>query len=197
MEDQERFGSKLVSDQILGFYRVNLVQQFSFNRTFHHGVRDPDNLFSSLWMERTILTTSHVLPGILRWFPVVNSRVIQISPLQNAIETMESTNRILKKNILAHCYDPHLCLHPLTIKLKGVLDAAVNGGISNYEKAFFTDKYALFLINYRIPFQTKSIVFMIYFISFDWFIDPVIQISILTELKFDRLSIIKFQRKYH
>lgn len=142
-EDQERFGNKSVSEQILRFYRVNRVQQFSFSRPFHRGNRDSDNAFSTLWLERTILTTSHQLPGILRWFPVTESQVFELSPLQTAIEEMEKANRQLTELILSHRADPHLPLHPLTMKLQGIVDAAVNGGINNYEKAFFSDRYLL------------------------------------------------------
>ena len=141
MEDQERFNNRLVSEQILRFYRVNRVQQFSYSRPFHRGVRDSDNPFSSLWLERTMLTTSYVLPGILRWFPVIQSRVFELSPLQTAIETMEQANRQLTDMILAHRSDSQLPLQPLSMKLQGFVDAAVNGGITNYEKAFFTDSY--------------------------------------------------------
>ena len=142
-EDEERFASKPVSEQILRFYRVNRVQRFSFSRPFHRGQRDSDNAFACLWLERTILTTSHQLPGILRWFPVVDSYVFELSPLQTAIETMEQANKSLTELILAHRADPKLTLHPLSMKLNGIVDAAVNGGINNYEKAFFSDRYLL------------------------------------------------------
>ena len=142
-EDQERFASKPVSEQILRFYRVNRVQRFSFSRPFHRGQRDSDNAFSSLWLERTILSTSHQLPGILRWFPVVDSLVFELSPLQTAIETMEQANKSLTELILAYRADSNLALHPLSMKLNGIVDAAVNGGINNYEKAFFTERYLL------------------------------------------------------
>jgi dedicator of cytokinesis protein 1 len=36
------------------------------------------------------------LPGILRWFPVTNIDVFELSPLENAIETMQNTNRELR-----------------------------------------------------------------------------------------------------
>lgn len=142
-EDQERFARKPVSEQILRFYRVNRVQRFSFSRPFHRGQRDSDNAFSSLWLERTILTISHQLPGILRWFPVVESFVFELSPLQTAIETMEQVNKSLTELILAYRADPKLALHPLSMKLNGIVDAAVNGGINNYEKAFFSERYLL------------------------------------------------------
>lgn len=140
-EDQEKFARKPVSEQILRFYRVNRVQRFSFSRPFYRGQRDSDNAFSSLWLERTILSTSHQLPGILRWFPVVDSYVFELSPLQTAIETMEQANKSLTELILAHRADPMLALHPLSMKLNGIVDAAVNGGINNYEKAFFSERY--------------------------------------------------------
>lgn len=52
-----------------------------------------ENEFATLWVERTVLVTSYPLPGILRWFPVTATQTFQISPLKNAIETMENTNK--------------------------------------------------------------------------------------------------------
>jgi len=66
---------------------------------------------------------------------VVQSRVFTLSPLQTAIET---TNRQTTELILAHQTDSQLPLHPLSMNLNGIVDAAVNGGIANYEKAFFS-----------------------------------------------------------
>ena len=60
------------------------------------------NEFASLWLERTVLVTSYPLPGILRWFPVTSSETYLVSPLRNAIETMEATNTALRDLIIAH-----------------------------------------------------------------------------------------------
>jgi len=60
------------------------------------------NEFASLWLERTVLVTSYPLPGILRWFPVTSSETYLVSPLRNAIETMEATNTTLRDLIVAH-----------------------------------------------------------------------------------------------
>ena len=54
---------------------------------------------------------------------------------------MQTTNQTLKDLILQHYNDRTLSLNPLSLKLHGIVDAAVNGGISNYEKAFFSDLY--------------------------------------------------------
>lgn len=59
------------------------------------------NEFASLWLERTVLVTSYPLPGILRWFPVTSSETYLVSPLRNAIETMEATNTALRDLIIA------------------------------------------------------------------------------------------------
>jgi len=60
------------------------------------------NEFASLWLERTVLVTSYPLPGILRWFPVTSSETYLVSPLRNAIETMEATNTALRDLIIAN-----------------------------------------------------------------------------------------------
>nr|CAD7428798.1 unnamed protein product [Timema monikensis] len=145
-ERKQRLSGKPVNDQILRYHRVNDVQKFRFSRPFHR--RDPgvtgdaDNEFASLWLERTVLVTSYPLPGILRWFPVTSADTYQVSPLRNAIETMEGSNRTLRDLIVAHRSDPSLQLNPLSMKINGIVDAAVMGGITNYEKAFFQPEYA-------------------------------------------------------
>ncbi|GFY38246.1 dedicator of cytokinesis protein 1, partial [Trichonephila inaurata madagascariensis] len=94
-----------------------------------------------MWLERTNLVISYPLPGILHWFPVTSSQSIEISPLENAIEIMEMTNKRICNLVLQHRSDPQLPINPLSMLLNGVVDAAVMGGIINYEKAFFTEEY--------------------------------------------------------
>ena len=62
---------------ILTFCKVNEVTQFMYSRPFKRasGAAEEENEFACLWIERTILRTSHQLPGILRWFPVINTEV--------------------------------------------------------------------------------------------------------------------------
>lgn len=76
------------------FYRVNDVQKFRFSRKFNRTEEGcEENEFATMWIERTVLVTSYPLPGILRWFPVTSADTFQISPLRNAIETMEKENK--------------------------------------------------------------------------------------------------------
>uniref|UniRef100_A0A5F8H144 Dedicator of cytokinesis 5 n=1 Tax=Monodelphis domestica TaxID=13616 RepID=A0A5F8H144_MONDO len=123
------------------YYRANEVQQFQYSRPFRKGEKDPDNEFATLWIERTTYTTAYTFPGILKWFEAKQITTVKISPLENAIETMELTNEKISNSVQQHAWDRSLSLHPLSMLLNGIVDPAVMGGYSNYEKAFFTEKY--------------------------------------------------------
>ncbi|RWS13623.1 hypothetical protein B4U79_02826, partial [Dinothrombium tinctorium] len=145
-KSKSKFKGKPVHNQIIKYYEVNEVNQFSYSRPFRrtpiaNSGRASDNEFANMWIERTTLTTRYALPGIMTWFPTIDSTTQVISPLENAIETMESTNNEIKNLILQHICEPNIPLNQLTMRLSGVVDAAVMGGIVNYEKAFFTQEY--------------------------------------------------------
>ena len=129
----------------LSLHQVNEVTSFMYSRPFKRASvssDNDDNEFATLWIERTILATAHQLPGILRWFPVIGTDVFELSPLENAIETMQNINRdlrnLLQEHILSNSPVP---LKPLSMKLNGIIDAAVMGGTAMYEKAFFSDDF--------------------------------------------------------
>uniref|UniRef100_A0A670ID13 Dedicator of cytokinesis 1 n=1 Tax=Podarcis muralis TaxID=64176 RepID=A0A670ID13_PODMU len=161
---------KPVSEQILSFYRVNEVQRFEYSRPVRKGEKNPDNEFANMWIERTIYVTGYKLPGILRWFEVKSVFMVEISPLENAIETMQLTNDKINNMVQQHLSDPNLPINPLSMLLNGIVDPAVMGGFTNYEKAFFTEKYVYDhpedhekieklkdLIAWQIPFLTEGI----------------------------------------
>ncbi|XP_043912113.1 dedicator of cytokinesis protein 1 [Protopterus annectens] len=141
LELPPKFYNKPVSDQILSFYTVNEVQRFQYSRPIRKGEKDPDNEFSNMWIERTTYVIAYKLPGILRWFEVISSSTIEISPLENAIETMQLTNEKINTMVKQHLNDLSLPINPLSLLLNGIVDPAVMGGFANYEKAFFTEKY--------------------------------------------------------
>ncbi|XP_065556971.1 dedicator of cytokinesis protein 1-like isoform X2 [Artemia franciscana] len=141
MEEKERLSGKPIAEPILRYYRSNDVSKFTFSRPFHRGVKDKENEFATLWLERTVLATTYPLPGILRWFPVNQTEVFELSPLETAIETMEQANSHLKELIIANRTDPFLNYNPLSMKLQGMIDAAVNGGTAKYEQIFLTESH--------------------------------------------------------
>uniref|UniRef100_A0A0A9Z7E6 Dedicator of cytokinesis protein 1 n=1 Tax=Lygus hesperus TaxID=30085 RepID=A0A0A9Z7E6_LYGHE len=141
-EEKRRALGHSANSQVLKYHRTNHVQKFRYSRPFR---KDPasgeENEFANLWIERSVMVTSHSLPGILRWFPVTSTETYLLSPLANAIETMQAANDSLRELILDQRNNPSLDLRPLSMKIKGYVDPAVMGGITNYEKAFFTPEY--------------------------------------------------------
>uniref|UniRef100_A0A665TXY5 Dedicator of cytokinesis 5 n=1 Tax=Echeneis naucrates TaxID=173247 RepID=A0A665TXY5_ECHNA len=136
-----QFKDKGVPEQILNYYRTNEVDQFQYSRPFRKGEKDPDNEFATMWIERTTYISAYRFPGILKWFEVKSVSVEEISPLENAIETMEMANEKLSNLVQHQACDRSLSVNPLSMMLSGIVDPAVMGGFSNYEKAFFTDAY--------------------------------------------------------
>ncbi|RVE59766.1 hypothetical protein OJAV_G00191790, partial [Oryzias javanicus] len=141
LELPAKFQNKPVSEQIVSFYTVNEVHKFQYSRPVRKGENDPDNEFANMWIERTTFTTAYKLPGILRWFEVKSVSTEEISPLENAMETMQLTNEKISSMVQRHLSDPNLPINPLSMLLNGIVDPAVMGGFANYEKAFFNDKY--------------------------------------------------------
>uniref|UniRef100_A0A665WMS0 Dedicator of cytokinesis 1 n=1 Tax=Echeneis naucrates TaxID=173247 RepID=A0A665WMS0_ECHNA len=129
-----KFQNKPVSEQIVSFYTVNEVHKFQYSRPVRKGEKDPDNEFANMWIERTTYTTAYKLPGILRWFEVKSVSTEEISPLENAIETMQLTNEKISSMVQRHLTDPNLPINPLSMLLNGIVDPAVMGGFTNYEK---------------------------------------------------------------
>ena len=64
-----------------------------------------------------------------------------MDPLGIALETMESKNQEIQLLTAIHTTDKTLSINPLSMLLNGVIDAAVMGGIGNYEKIFFNPDY--------------------------------------------------------
>uniref|UniRef100_A0AAR2JXQ2 Dedicator of cytokinesis 5 n=1 Tax=Pygocentrus nattereri TaxID=42514 RepID=A0AAR2JXQ2_PYGNA len=136
-----QFKDKGVPEQILNYYRTNEVDQFQYSRPFRKGEKDPGNEFATMWIERTTFITQYHFPGILKWFEVKSTSADEISPLANAIETMELANEKLSNLVQHQACDRSLAVHPLSMMLNGIVDPAVMGGFANYEKAFFTEAY--------------------------------------------------------
>ncbi|XP_073508062.1 dedicator of cytokinesis protein 4 isoform X5 [Phyllobates terribilis] len=140
-ESQEVLQREGIPDNIKSFYKVNHIWRFRYDRPFHKGTKDKENEFKSLWVERTALTLVQSLPGISRWFEVEKREVAEMSPLENAIEVLENKNQQLR-TLISQCQTRQMQnINPLTMCLNGVIDAAVNGGVSRYQEAFFVKEY--------------------------------------------------------
>ena len=67
---------------------------------------------------------------------------LELDPLGIALETMENKNQEIQLQTTIYSADRTLSINPLSMLLNGVIDAAVMGGIGNYEKIFFNPVYA-------------------------------------------------------
>ncbi|XP_017848453.1 dedicator of cytokinesis protein 1 isoform X2 [Drosophila busckii] len=135
-----KFNEKIISNEIVKYFTSNNVQKFQFSRPFRDSTGGGDDV-RNLWLERTELITQFPLPGILRWFPVVDAHTFKISPLERAVEIMKKTNTDIRQLVILHQSDESLHINPLSMKLNGVVDPAVMGGFAKYEEAFLTDEY--------------------------------------------------------
>lgn len=54
---------------------------------------------------------------------------------------MKSTNKDIRDLIITYRNDETLPLNPLSMKINGIVDPAVMGGLSKYEDAFLTIDY--------------------------------------------------------
>ncbi|XP_037810861.1 dedicator of cytokinesis protein 3 [Lucilia sericata] len=130
-----------VPEKIARFYEVNDVSRFISDRPIYKGTVDKDNEFKSLWIERTTLDIASPLPGILRWFEVKHKSVQELTPVEFACETMNNVGKELWDLIVQYRNDPKRNINPFSMRLQGIIDANVMGGISKYQEAFFTEQF--------------------------------------------------------
>lgn len=131
-----------IPEKIARFYHVNDVTRFQHDRPVYKGQVDRDNEFKSLWIERTIIDIEQPLPGILRWFEITNRAFREVTPVEFACETMENVDKELWDLIVQYRADPSRNINPFSMRLQGIIDANVMGGISKYQEAFFSESFA-------------------------------------------------------
>ncbi|KAK2163113.1 hypothetical protein LSH36_85g03072 [Paralvinella palmiformis] len=127
---------------VRNFYKVNQVDIFQLDRPYHVGTKDDNNEFKTLHIERVTMRIAEKLPGILRWFEILEHQTVLLSPIQVAIDSMERKNSEL--HVLTDSYKERRMsdVRSLTMNLSGTIDAAVSGGFSKYQEAFFNPEFA-------------------------------------------------------
>ena len=66
---------------------------------------------------------------------------MELDPLGIALETLESKNQEIELQVAMYSANKTLSIHPLSMLLNGVIDAAVQGGVKNYDLIFFNPAY--------------------------------------------------------
>lgn len=78
--DAIHFKDKNVPHAILKYYLTSNVQNFKFSRPYRENVssNEDENSITNLWLERTVMKTKFPLPGILRWFEVIQAETFKV-----------------------------------------------------------------------------------------------------------------------
>ncbi|XP_046548720.1 dedicator of cytokinesis protein 3-like isoform X2 [Haliotis rubra] len=140
--ERSEFQGHTVPMEISNFYSVNEVDMFQFDLPYHRGERNKDNEFKTLCLERKVLKTSYKLPGILRWYEVVQTEVIHLPPILVAVENMRTVNTEIDY-LTGRCKsNTDMFFQQLMMRLQGVINSVVNGGLPKYQEAFFCDEFA-------------------------------------------------------
>ena len=63
----------------------------------------------------------------------------ELTPIRNAIDSMEDVNSKMKQMIGQYQADSSLPINPLSLQLNGVIDSAVMGGPPKYEEVMPTE----------------------------------------------------------
>jgi len=149
-------------EYIRKYYEANEVRTFSFNRPFKKQKdkkTNSENEFMDLWTEKTILITENKFPSLLRRSEVIYLKIIELSPIENAVLTLIAKNREL--NMAKERYEKAerdinhgqeipldmrlntggININPLTMLLNGSVDARVNGGVPMYRNAFLCPEF--------------------------------------------------------
>ncbi|GAB1608686.1 dedicator of cytokinesis protein 4 isoform X7 [Argonauta hians] len=140
--DQGEMVNHTIPREVKSFYQVNEIDTFLYDRPYHRGEKDKTNEFKSLCIERFVIKTVEKLPGILRWYEVESIEVENLTPIEGAIDLMKQSTRDLIIQIEKCQIKPASEITLLSMKLKGTINATVNGGMAKYQEAFFTPEFA-------------------------------------------------------
>lgn len=124
---------------VRAYFEHNTTNLFSFTRPL--AKRDQELAtaggpeFTELWVEKTYLRCEDAFPTVLRRSEVAEVQVVEISPLENALNDVEAKREELetlekKYTALGKVSTPNkINTNRLSMALNGAVDAPVNGGI--------------------------------------------------------------------
>ncbi|KAJ5071902.1 dedicator of cytokinesis [Anaeramoeba ignava] len=141
MEGWKRSFSDRMSERIRKYYTHYNVNTFMYSKPFRKSKEKSSNEFKDLWLRNTFFITEDAFPGIKRRTTVIEKQIIEVSPIENAINSVNEKNDELISKI--HKYESFngKNISPFSMAFNGVIDAAVNGGVFKYQEAFFNDEF--------------------------------------------------------
>jgi len=100
-----------------------------------------------VWQEKAYYTTEESFPTVLRRSEVINVAVVEISPLELALQEVEEKSKELrnlhqKYSALAKT-NQEVSTNALAMALNSAVDAPLNTGIGVYRQTFFSPDYTV------------------------------------------------------
>ncbi|CAJ0947195.1 unnamed protein product, partial [Mesorhabditis belari] len=133
-----------VNPAIKEYYRNYNIQKFEYCRT--HLVKESkwteidNNELLKTWVTKRIVAVAESLPSVLRFSQAISvSSPIEISPLALAVQGMRNKNEKLTESAIKVLHNPLYSTRNFAGDIQGVVQAAVMGGVKNYE-VFFDEK---------------------------------------------------------
>eukprot|EP01156_Anaeramoeba_ignava_P024011 Anaeramoba_ignava/c21883_g2_i1.p1 GENE.c21883_g2_i1~~c21883_g2_i1.p1 ORF type:complete len:1811 (+),score=630.08 c21883_g2_i1:51-5435(+) len=128
-------------EKIKRFYQNNGLQVFMYSKPFRKTKEKSDNEFKDLWLRTTYLISEDPFPLFIRRSPVKEKIIVELSPIHNAINSVNEKNDDLEKMITKYEDYDGKNVSPFSMAFNGVIDAAVNGGVFRYQDAFFNPDF--------------------------------------------------------
>lgn len=132
-EQKEKLKGLKLSTQILKYYLHNEVNKFKY--TFRKDTKLNEDDPTLWWLKEKILSTSNQLPDVINFYPVISEHTIDISPIQNAINTVRERLEKLKV-AYTKIESSHEVVETDKSLIQGTIDAGVLGGLPKYKVIF-------------------------------------------------------------
>jgi hypothetical protein len=132
--------NKNMPANISKYHIFNEVNCFLYSKPFRKNkVKGETQMqeFADLWYNNWYMVTEDAFPTVHTRSEVVKKVVVETTPVQNAIAMIADKNREIQQVTAKQ----EAAGSTLTLVLKGVIDAAVNGGTTLYIHAFLNDSY--------------------------------------------------------
>ncbi|KAK4319158.1 hypothetical protein Pmani_009878 [Petrolisthes manimaculis] len=122
------------------FERNNNVSTFMFETPFTQGADGrAHGKLEEQWKRRVILRTAYSFPYVKKRIPMVDTEVLEMSPIEVAIDEMESRVKELTEIILKKPTD----IKKLQLKLQGSISVQVNAGPLAYASTFLEESHSV------------------------------------------------------
>ncbi|ORE11414.1 hypothetical protein BCV72DRAFT_219946 [Rhizopus microsporus var. microsporus] len=144
-------------ESVKKYYSFNSVSRFSFTHPIIKETaksdddKQPESDFLNLWTEKIDFVCEDQFPTIVRRSRIISIHAKEVSPIENAVKTMEDKNvelASLEKKYAAYLNTRRsssitqpVNINPFSMSLNGAVDAPVNGGVPLYKKAFLSKEY--------------------------------------------------------